>query len=182
MRSILRRVGDTGDIFSSSTVRVVSRGAEDDAPGPAVGPASRTPSPARSRNMAAIRRTDTRPELLLRRALHARGLRFRKDYAIRAEGRIIRPDVAFTRYRLAVFLDGCFWHGCPEHGRPPKTNNSYWLPKLAKNARRDGEQTRILTDAGWTVIRVWEHVYLDDAVSIICSALRAVNAPPGGAE
>ncbi|MCH9732627.1 MAG: very short patch repair endonuclease [Actinomycetia bacterium] len=127
--------------------------------------------------MAAIRRTDTRPELLLRSALHARGLRFRKDYAIRADGRIIRPDVAFTRYRLAVFLDGCFWHGCPEHGRPPKSNNSYWLPKLAKNAQRDREQAKILTDAGWTVIRVWEHVDVGDAVSIVSRALRAAGSP-----
>lgn len=163
-------------MFSSSTVRVVSCGAEDDAPGPTAGPASTTPSPARSRNMAAIRRTDTRPELLLRSALHARGLRFRKDYAIRAEGRIIRPDVAFTRYRLAVFLDGCFWHGCPEHGRPPKSNNSYWLPKLAKNAQRDLEQTRILTQAGWTVIRVWEHMTVEDAVSAVREALLKAGA------
>ncbi|WP_255564658.1 very short patch repair endonuclease [Candidatus Mycobacterium methanotrophicum] len=130
----------------------------------------------RSRNMAAIRRTDTRPELLLRSALHARGLRFRKDYPVRAEGRIIRPDIAFTRKGLAVFLDGCFWHGCPEHGRPPKSNNSYWLPKLAKNAQRDREQTRILTDAGWTVIRVWEHVAVEDAVSAVREALRGVGA------
>lgn len=130
--------------------------------------------------MAAIRRTDTRPELLLRSALHSHGLRFRKDYAIRAEGRLIRPDVAFTRRRVAVFLDGCFWHGCPEHGRPPKTNNSYWLPKLARNVERDREQTRILTDAGWAVVRVWEHVSLDEAVSEISAALRAAGAPYAG--
>lgn len=95
---------------------------------------------------------------------------------MRAEGRIIRPDIAFTRYRLAVFLDGCFWHGCPEHGRPPKSNNSYWEPKLAKNARRDVEQTRILTEAGWIVIRVWEHVAIGDAVSTVCDALRDAGA------
>ena len=126
--------------------------------------------------MAAIRRTDTRPELLLRSALHARGLRFRKDYPIRAEGRIIRPDVAFTKYRLAVFLDGCFWHGCPEHGRPPRSNKSYWLPKLASNTQRDRDQTRILTEAGWAVIRVWEHVSVGEAVSAIREALRAAGA------
>ncbi|WP_272937896.1 very short patch repair endonuclease [Mycolicibacterium iranicum] len=153
-------------------------GADNDAPGPSAEPEFATPSPARSRNMAAIRRTDTRPELLLRSALHARGLRFRKDYAVRAEGRIIRPDVAFTRYRVAVFLDGCFWHGCPEHGRPPKSNNSYWLPKLAKNAQRDIEQTQILTEAGWTVVRLWEHVAIGDAVSTVCDALREAGAPP----
>ena len=151
--------------------------ADNDAPGSSAKPEVKAPSPARSRNMAAIHRTDTRPELLLRSALHARGLRFRKDYAVRAGGRIVRPDVAFTRYRVAVFLDGCFWHGCPEHGRPPKSNNSYWLPKLAKNARRDAEQTQILQDLGWIVIRVWEHVAIGDAVSTVCDALRDAGAP-----
>jgi DNA mismatch endonuclease, patch repair protein len=178
MCSTVLGVADNGDKFSSSTVRLVPVGADNDAPGPGAEPKAATPSPARSRNMAAIRRTDTRPELLLRSALHARGLRFRKDYAVRAEGRIIRPDVAFTRYRVAVFLDGCFWHGCPEHGRPPKSNNSYWLPKLAKNAQRDVEQTQILTEAGWTVIRLWEHVAIGDAVSAVCDALREAGAPP----
>lgn len=154
----------------------VSSRAENDAPEPSPVPPDSPPSSARSRNMAAIRRTDTRPELLLRSALHARGLRFRKDYPIRAEGRIIRPDVAFTKYRLAVFLDGCFWHGCPEHGRPPKSNNSYWLPKLAKNAQRDRDQTRILRDAGWTVVRVWEHIPVGEAVLAIQQTLRAAGA------
>jgi len=75
--------------------------------------------------MAAIRRTDTKPEFALRSALHRRGYRFRKDYAIRAECQLVRPDLAFTRRRVAVFVDGCFWHCCPEHGRQPTSNTSY---------------------------------------------------------
>src|SRR4051812_20888098 len=70
-------------------------------------------SPGRSRNMAAIRRKDTKPEVALRSAFHRAGYRFRKDYAIRVDGKVVRPDIAFTRRKLAVFVDGCFWHCCP---------------------------------------------------------------------
>src|SRR4051794_25177122 len=108
--------------------------------------------------MQGNRRRDTSPELRLRSGLHRRGLRFRVDYAIRVDGAIIaRPDVVFTRARVAVFVDGCYWHGCPEHFVEPRSNRDYWLPKIEGNRRRDHEATARLTEAGWVVIRLWEH-------------------------
>lgn len=122
--------------------------------------------------MAAIRRTDTKPEIVLRRALHARGKRYRKDFPIRTGGKLIRPDIAFTRLRIAVFVDGCFWHSCPKHGQRPKNNTEYWSPKLARNVERDRLQTALLQDAGWTVIRFWEHESTDDMVSVVVRTIR----------
>lgn len=122
--------------------------------------------------MAANRRRDTAPELRLRSALHRRGLRFRVDLPITVLGRRpIRPDIAFTRLRVAVFLDGCFWHGCPEHGSAPKANASYWLPKIARNRERDRQADRLLRDAGWTVVRIWEHEPVGDAAKRVIHAL-----------
>ncbi|MGC2207523.1 MAG: very short patch repair endonuclease [Candidatus Dormiibacterota bacterium] len=101
---------------------------------------------------------DTGPELRLRRKLHAAGLRYRVNYAIRVDdGRRTSPDIAFTRAKLAVFVDGCFWHSCPEHGSVPKTNSHYWPAKLRRNVERDQETTRRLQLAGWEVVRCWEH-------------------------
>lgn len=133
-------------------------------------------SPGRSRNMAAIRRRDTKPEIALRSALHRLGYRFRKDFPIRIDGRLIRPDIAFTRRRVAVFIDGCFWHSCPEHGRQPGVNGEYWSPKLEGNVRRDREQTTKLESLGWTVLRFWEHEPLDAALGAV---ERAVAVPSG---
>jgi DNA mismatch endonuclease (patch repair protein) len=121
--------------------------------------------------MAAIRRTDTKQEVVLRSALHRSGFRFRKDYPIRLNGKLIRPDIAFTKRRLAVFVDGCFWHCCPEHGRQPSVNNGYWSPKLQRNVDRDKQQTAALESAGWTVIRIWEHEPLSAAVETIEQAV-----------
>lgn len=116
------------------------------------------PSPGRSANMRANRRRDTAPELRVRRCLHAAGLRFRVDYRVRVEGlRSARPDIAFTRPRLAVFIDGCFWHGCPEHKGEPRTNVHYWGPKIEGNRTRDAQQAAALESDGWTVLRFWEH-------------------------
>lgn len=110
------------------------------------------------------KRTGNRPEVTLRSALHRSGLRFRKDYPVRAgAGRPIRVDIAFTRARLAIFVDGCFWHGCPLHGTTPKSNRSYWGPKLARNVERDRETDERLRQAGWDVLRLWEHVSVEDA-------------------
>lgn len=102
-------------------------------------------------------RRDTGPEIALRRELHARGLRFRKDFLLRAKGRSVRPDVVFTRARIAVFIDGCFWHCCPEHGTQPRQNQSYWGPKLARNVARDRAVNEALAADGWLVLRSWEH-------------------------
>jgi DNA mismatch endonuclease (patch repair protein) len=121
--------------------------------------------------MAAVRRTNTKPELILRRALHAAGYRFRKDYAIRLAGKLIRPDIAFTKRRLAVFVDGCFWHGCPVHGEVPATNRQFWSDKLGANVNRDRLQDRLLAEAGWSVVRVWEHETLETAVASVIAAL-----------
>lgn len=107
--------------------------------------------------MQANRRRDTLPEIKVRQLLHAWGLRFRVDFLIKLKEVKARPDIVFTRARLAVFIDGCFWHGCPEHKGVPKTNTDYWLPKIKKNRERDERQTAALEKAGWIVLRFWEH-------------------------
>jgi DNA mismatch endonuclease, patch repair protein len=99
---------------------------------------------------------DTGPEARLRSALHRTGLRFRKHVRPAASVRC-RPDVVFPTEHVAVFVDGCFWRGCPEHFRPPSTNSEYWDPKIALNQARDRRNEEALAAAGWTVIRVWEH-------------------------
>src|SRR4051794_22042546 len=90
-----------------------------------------------STRFRANRHHDTKPERALRSELHARGLRFRKDLAIRAGPRLVRPDIVFTRARVAVFVDGCYWHACPEHGTLPRRNSPYWSRKLESNVERD---------------------------------------------
>jgi DNA mismatch endonuclease (patch repair protein) len=113
--------------------------------------------------MQANRSRDTTPELAVRRLLHARGLRYRVDY--RPVGGVRRrADIVFTRQRVAVFIDGCFWHGCPEHGsRTFKTNADYWVPKIARNMARDLDTATQLKAAGWQVLRFWEH---DDPATV----------------
>jgi DNA mismatch endonuclease, patch repair protein len=126
--------------------------------------------------MRANRRRDTKPELALRRALHGRGLRYRKDLRLDlAGGARVRPDIAFTARRVAVFVDGCFWHACPQHGTRPAANTWYWEPKLAKNVQRDRAADAALAAAGWAVVRVWEHEPVDAAVSAV---IKAVEASP----
>ncbi|QIZ99412.1 very short patch repair endonuclease [Leifsonia sp. PS1209] len=124
-------------------------------------------SPGRSRNMRAIKRTGTKPEILVRSRLHSHGHRFRKDYPIRLDSVRVRPDIVFTRKRVAIFVDGCFWHCCPAHGHQPQTNDWYWAPKLQRNRERDELVSRSLVDQGWTVIRVWEHTPAAIAVAEI---------------
>ena len=126
-----------------------------------------TPQPtssAATKKMQSNRRSDTKPELLLRSLLHRSGLRFKKDYAIRlSSGRVVHVDIAFTRKKVAVFVDGCFWHCCPDHGTIPKSNQAYWIPKLNANRERDRRTNTNLTSEGWRVIRVWEHMPPVDA-------------------
>lgn len=110
--------------------------------------------------MAANRRRDTGVERAVRSRLHAEGLRFRVDFPVRPDGaaRSIRPDVVFPKRRIAVFIDGCFWHGCPEHGTLPATTNAdYWASKIAENRARDARHEEVLRAGGWTVVRAWEH-------------------------
>jgi DNA mismatch endonuclease (patch repair protein) len=123
--------------------------------------------------MRGIRRRDTKPERALRSALHRRGLRFRVDVPISIEGRSPRPDIVFTRRRVAVFVDGCFWHGCSEHSSPPKQNSTYWGPKISRNIERDREHDARLAAAGWTVMRVWEHEDTAAACDRIFAAVTA---------
>jgi DNA mismatch endonuclease (patch repair protein) len=84
-----------------------------------------------------------------------------------------RPDLVFTRRKLVVFVDGCFWHGCPVHGRAPKSNQAYWVPKLERNARRDRLIDELLAASGWEVLRVWEHTPPEDAAAMIEEAVRS---------
>jgi DNA mismatch endonuclease (patch repair protein) len=131
--------------------------------------------------MRAIRRTDTKPEIALRRALHRQGYRFRKDYRLDlADGKRVRPDIAFTARRVAVFVDGCFWHACPDHGSKPANNTWYWEPKLRRNVERDRVADAALSAAGWDVVRVWEHEPLDAAVTAVLAALTRSGQPPSG--
>ncbi len=138
--------------------------------------APRSSSPAVTRTMQGNRRRDTAPEVRLRSALHARGHRFRKDLRVVADGVAVRPDVVFPRRRVAIFLDGCFWHACPEHGTQPRSNDWYWAPKLARNVERDRRQTSALERAGWRVLRVWEHEPVDQAVARAEELLLAARA------
>ncbi|MCJ1696094.1 very short patch repair endonuclease [Rathayibacter caricis] len=119
--------------------------------------APRSVSPGVTRSMRANRSRDTKPELALRKILHSRGLRYRVDHAP-IHGVRRRADVVFTRLRIAVFVDGCFWHGCPEHATVPKSNADYWVPKLQRNIERDRETDAVLMSQGWSVLRIWEHV------------------------
>ena len=130
-------------------------------------------NPGRSANMRANRRKDTKPELALRRALHAQGYRYRKDYRLELAETRVRPDIAFTARRVAVFVDGCFWHCCPEHGSQPANNTWYWEPKLARNVERDRAADAALAAAGWSVVRIWEHESLEAAVAAVVTVLAA---------
>lgn len=135
------------------------------------------PTPGRSRNMAAIKRRDTKPERAIRSLLHAAGKRYRVDLRLDLEGVRPRPDIVFTRAKVAVFVDGCFWHCCPEHGRKPGVNGGYWGPKLERNVARDRAADEALRAAGWTVVRVWEHEPRDEAAARIIAAVEAASAP-----
>ena len=115
---------------------------------------------------------DSGPELRLRSVLHRHGYRFRTHLAIRTPDRLVRPDIVFTRARLAVFVDGCFWHCCPIHGTQPKANTDYWRPKLERNAVRDRAVDRALTEAGWVVLRAWEHEDPEAVAKRVGHALR----------
>lgn len=122
--------------------------------------------------MSRQRRRDTDPEVLLRRRLHRLGYRFRVNYPV--PGRPRRTmDIAFTRAKVAVFVDGCFWHACPEHATWPRANSAWWREKLEKNRARDAETDELLSQAGWTVVRVWEHSDVEKALQKVLEVLPA---------
>lgn len=129
------------------------------------------------RTMVANRRRDTQPEMRVRRLLHAAGLRYRVDVAP-VRGLRSRADIVFTRRRIAVFIDGCFWHGCPTHAVAPKTNADYWGPKIARNRARDAEVSKRLMESGWQVLRFWEHEPPEDVARVIMEKwLVSIKAP-----
>ncbi|WP_437073183.1 very short patch repair endonuclease [Streptomyces sp. enrichment culture] len=118
-------------------------------------------SAARRRNMQAIRSRDTTPERLVRSLVHARGLRYR--VAARPLPDLRRTaDLVFRPTKVAVFIDGCYWHGCPDHYVAPRTNVGYWSDKVARNVARDRDTDERLQAAGWTVLRFWEHEPAED--------------------
>jgi DNA mismatch endonuclease (patch repair protein) len=119
--------------------------------------------------MSAIHSENTKPEINLRRALWKNGLRYRIHYGKE------KIDIAFPAKRVAVFVDGCFWHGCPIHSHLPKSNKEYWLPKLKKNMERDKENTKRLQEDNWKVLRLWEHelMNIQEAVKQVELALRS---------
>ncbi|MFC4067011.1 very short patch repair endonuclease [Actinoplanes subglobosus] len=121
--------------------------------------------------MSKQRRRDTEPEVALRRILHARGLRFRVNFPIPGMPRR-SMDIAFTRARVAVFVDGCFWHVCPEHATAPTANSDWWSRKLSTNQARDAATNEHLVGIGWHVVRIWEHEDPDDAADLVMAAVR----------
>jgi DNA mismatch endonuclease (patch repair protein) len=112
------------------------------------------PTRARSLLMARVRRTGTGPEIVLRSALHRAGYRYRVNGGVGLPG---TPDIVLPKFRLAIFVDGCFWHGCPQHGTVPKSNTEFWTTKILRNQQRDRQALKALRGCGWSVIRVWEH-------------------------
>ncbi|MBO1031164.1 very short patch repair endonuclease [Tessaracoccus sp. SD287] len=113
--------------------------------------------------MSSTRGRDTTPELAVRRLLHARGHRYRVNYRPLDDKRR-SVDIVFTRLKLAVMIDGCFWHGCPDHYRPASNRAAFWAAKIAGNRARDVDTDRRLREAGWVVVRYWEH---DDPDSVV---------------
>lgn len=127
-------------------------------------------SPAVRRSMQSNRPRNTAPEVALRSALHRAGLRFFKHRRPVA-GLRCEADIVFPGARVAVFVDGCFWHSCPEHATSPKTNAEWWARKLEVGRLRDRANERALAEGGWTVVRVWEHENTADAVARIQAAI-----------
>jgi DNA mismatch endonuclease (patch repair protein) len=124
------------------------------------------------RRMQVVRRRDTAPEVALRSALHRLGLRFRLHRRV-LPGLRRHADIVFTRVRVVVYVDGCFWHGCPVHGTQAKANASFWRQKLEANQRRDLDTDRRLRESGWEVIRIWEHCDPEAAARQILAAVRS---------
>jgi DNA mismatch endonuclease (patch repair protein) len=131
-------------------------------------------SPAVRARFQRQRTRDTAPEMALRRELHHRGLRYRVDVPLLGSRRG-RVDIVFSRARVAVMVDGCFWHRCPIHGLAPKANAAWWQQKLDRNVERDRRTGEELTSSGWRVVRVWEHEKPDAAADRIEAAVRIMK-------
>jgi DNA mismatch endonuclease (patch repair protein) len=116
----------------------------------------------RSRIMAKVRSKDTKPEVAFRRMLYRAGVRYRLHYPV--DG---KPDIAVPSRKIVVFIDGCFWHGCPKCFRAPASNKTYWNLKIERNVRRDRAVNRSLKSHGWRVIRAWEHEIKDNPEAVL---------------
>lgn len=128
-----------------------------------------------SRRMSKVRQRDTSAEMALRRELHRRNLRYRVNYTVLAKPRRV-ADIVFPRLKIAVFVDGCFWHGCPEHASWPKSNAEFWREKLEANRARDADTNVRLKESGWHVVRVWEHVSPGDAADEIFELVKSCRS------
>lgn len=128
----------------------------------------------RSYCMSKIQGKNTKPELALRQSLWCTGLRYRLHYKLPG-----RPDIVFVSARIAVFVDGCFWHGCPEHGVKPKTNRTFWNEKIGKNMERDIRNTKQLKKEGWKVLRFWEHEIKQDVLKVTEKIVKTVMKQKG---
>lgn len=126
---------------------------------------------ATARRMTRQRRSGTAPELAIRKRLHEMGFRYRVHVAPAGGPPRRRADIVFTRQRVAVFVDGCFWHACPVHRTLPTNNSEWWRTKLEANVRRDRETDALLEASGWSVVRIWEHESVDDAVLKVTRAI-----------
>src|ERR1700752_426596 len=130
-------------------------------------------------NMSRIRGRNTKPETRLRSALHAQGLRFR----LHRRDLPGSPDIVFVAPKVAIFVDGCFWHGCPEHGVKPRTNGRFWSDKIKGNQERDRKATKKLRALGWRVVRIWEHELKKDISGVVSSIQHVTQQrdrePPG---
>lgn len=133
-------------------------------------------SEATRRSMQSNKGRDTAPELMVRKLLHAAGLRYRVN--VRPLPGVRRTaDIVFTRARLAVFIDGCFWHGCPEHYQRPTINREFWDLKVAGNRARDIETSEVLIANGWRVLRFWEHEAIADPGAVVERVRRELQTP-----
>ncbi|WP_209960189.1 MULTISPECIES: very short patch repair endonuclease [unclassified Micromonospora] len=130
------------------------------------------PPSSASKAMRSNRSADTKPEMALRRQLFRRGMRYRVGYRISLPRRAVRADIVFTRQKVAVFVDGCFWHGCSLHCRMPSDPSGYWHQKIDRNKARDKVVNDALGEAGWTVLRVWEHEPVELSADAIAATLR----------
>ena len=140
-------------------------------------PSRNNPKPSSevaSRRMKAVGQRDTAAEMEIRRRVHAEGFRYRVDHPVSTRPRRT-ADMAFTKAHIAVFIDGCFWHGCPEHGTLSKSNAKFWRDKIETNQRRDIDTTKRLKAAGWQVIRFWEHEIKEDVEKCVTRVKEKIN-------
>jgi len=130
-------------------------------------------SEKRSRLMSRVHHNNTAPEMMLRRALWSSGHRYRLKTSPKLPG---SPDLLFPRTKIAIFVDGCFWHGCPIHGTQPKTNVVFWQKKIARNRERDVQVDEKLMLLGWHVVRLWQHEIEQDISGCVAQITRLINA------